>query len=55
MLMEMIENQEKSSGDEKEQENGTSEMNGVEKEESDQEDEESSEVTYITEWFNNHF
>lgn len=49
MLMEMIENQEKSSGDEKEQENGTSEMNGVEKEESDQEDEESSEVTYITE------
>lgn len=49
MLMEMIENQEKSSGDEKEQENGTSEMNGVEKEEIDQEDEESSEVTYITE------
>lgn len=49
MLMEMIENQEKSSGDEKKQENGTSEMNGVEKEESDQEDEESSEVTYITE------
>lgn len=44
MLMEMIENQEKSSGDEKKQENGTSEMNGVEKEESDQEDEESSEV-----------
>ena len=47
MLMEMIENQGKSSGEEKEQENGTSEMNGVEKEESDQEDEKSSEVTYV--------
>ena len=49
MLMEMIENQEKSSGEEKGQENGTSEMNGVEKEESDQEDEKLSEVTYVIE------
>ena len=49
MLMEMIENQEKSSGEEKEQENGTREVNGVEKEESDEEDENSSEVTYIME------
>ena len=45
MLMEMIENQEKFSGEEKELENGTNEMNGVEKEEDDQEDEKSSEVT----------
>lgn len=47
MLMEMIESQEKSSGEEREKENGTSEMNGVEKEKSN-EDEESSQVTYIT-------
>ena len=45
MLMEMIESQEKSSGEEKEQENGTREMNGVEKAESNEEDEESSQVT----------
>ncbi|KAL9982440.1 hypothetical protein ACROYT_G004480 [Oculina patagonica] len=43
MLMEMIENQEKSTEDEKEQENGSSGINGVEQEESEQEDEESSE------------
>ena len=47
MLMEMIENQEKTSGEEKERENGTSEMNGVEKEENDEEDEKLSEVTYV--------
>ena len=46
MLMDMIESQEKSTEDEgdKELENGTNEMNGVEQDEGDKEDEESSEV-----------
>ena len=44
MLMEMIENQEKSTEDEKEQQNGTNEVNGIEPNESNQEDEDSSEV-----------
>lgn len=45
MLMEMIQNREKETEDEKEQENGTSDQaNGVEPEGSGQEDEESGEV-----------
>ena len=45
MLMEMIENQEKETKNEKEQENGTSDQaNGVEPERSDQEHQESGEV-----------
>ena len=50
MLMEMIENQEKSTEDEKEQENGTDEVNGVEQKESDQEADESSEVTVFLDY-----
>lgn len=55
MLMEMIENQEKSTEDEKEQENGSSEMNGVDQEESEQEDEETSEVGRDLTIVSNHF
>ena len=50
MLMEMIENQEKSTEHEKEQENGTDEVNGVEQKESDQEADESSEVTVFLDY-----
>ena len=48
MLMEMLENLEKPTEDDKEQENGTDELDGVEQEESNQEDDDSSEVRKLS-------